>query len=241
MSQSSKIEWTESTWNPITGCTKISPGCQNCYAEKMANRLNSMGQKNYRNGFELTTHEHVLEAPLKWKRPKTVFVNSMSDLFHKDVPLDFIIKTFDVILKSKQHKFQVLTKRSKRLMDLSLKLHWPDNLWMGVSVENEDYVFRINHLKSTGAKTKFVSLEPLLGPITGLNLDGIDWVIVGGESGPKARPICQQWVTDIREQCLKSGVPFFFKQWGGTNKKKAGRILEGRTWDEMPYIARQGA
>jgi len=234
MAAISSIEWTESTWNPVTGCTKISPGCKHCYAERMSVRLKAMGQPNYVNGFRLTTHEHVLEMPLRWKRPQTIFVNSMSDLFHKEVPIEFILKVFDVMVRASQHRFQVLTKRSKRLLDLNSKLPWPSNVWMGVSVEDSDYIFRIDHLRNTNSNIKFVSFEPLLGPIDNLNLEGIDWVIVGGESGPKARPMNPAWVKDIRDRCLSAQVPFFFKQWGGVNKKKTGRILDERTWDQMP-------
>ena len=230
----SAIEWTESTWNPLTGCTKVSPGCKHCYAERMAKRLQAMGQPNYANGFKLAMHERVLEKPLEWKTPQVVFVNSMSDLFHVGVPVEFILKTFDVMRRAHWHQFQVLTKRSERLLELSPQIEWPENVWMGVSVENEEYAFRIDHLRHTAAKVKFLSLEPLLGPLSNLNLHGIHWVIVGGESGPGARPIQQEWVTEIRDQCLLARVPFFFKQWGGIHKKKAGRELEGRKWDEMP-------
>ena len=230
----SRIEWTESTWNPLTGCNKISPGCKHCYAERMAKRLHAMGQPNYVNNFKLTMHPQALEKPLEWKTPQVIFVNSMSDLFHKDVPLEFIQSVFDVMKRAHWHQFQVLTKRSERLLELSPKLEWADNIWMGVSVENADYTFRIDHLRKTGAKTKFLSVEPLLGPIPKMNLKGINWVIVGGESGPGARPLEREWVVGIKDQCLKAKVPFFFKQWGGVQKKKAGRLLDGRTWDEMP-------
>ena len=230
----SKIEWTESTWNPLTGCNKISPGCKHCYAERMAKRLHAMGQPNYANGFKLTMHPQALEKPLEWKTPQVIFVNSMSDLFHKDVPLDFIQNVFDVMKRAHWHQFQVLTKRSERLMELGPQLEWTDNIWMGVSVENADYTFRIDHLRKTGAKIKFLSVEPLLGPIPRMNLKGINWVIVGGESGPGARPLEREWVVDIKNQCVKAKVPFFFKQWGGVQKKKAGRLLDGRTWDQMP-------
>ncbi|KAF0106089.1 MAG: hypothetical protein FD146_2805 [Anaerolineaceae bacterium] len=230
----SAIEWTESTWNPLTGCTKVSPGCKHCYAERMAKRLRAMGQPNYVNGFKLAMHAHVLEKPLEWKTPQVVFVNSMSDLFHKDVPVEFILKVFDVMRRATWHQFQILTKRSERLAELSPQIEWPENVWMGVSVETQDYTYRINDLRKTGAKVKFLSLEPLLGPIQRMNLRGINWVIVGGESGPGARLVMQEWVTGIRDQCLSARVPFFFKQWGGVHKKKAGRELEGRTWDEMP-------
>jgi protein gp37 len=200
----------------------------------MAKRLQAMGQPNYRNGFKLTLHENALEKPLEWKKPQVIFVNSMSDLFHKDVPVEFVLEVFDVMKRAHWHTFQVLTKRAERLEELSPKIEWPENVWMGVSVENQDYTFRIDHLRRTGAKVKFLSLEPLLGLLRNLNLEGIHWAIVGGESVPGARPLERVWVTKIRDQCLRAGVPFFFKQWGGTNKKKAGRVLEGRTWDEMP-------
>lgn len=236
MAYSSSIEWTESTWNPVTGCSKISPGCDNCYAERMALRLKAMGQPNYINGFKLATHEHLLRQPLKWKRPQMIFVNSMSDLFHQKVSIDFILKVFKIMEQAKQHKFQILTKRSSHLLELDETLFWPKNVWMGVSIESADYVFRLNDLRKTGAAIKFVSFEPLLGPIPNLDLSKIDWVIVGGESGPKARPMSPTWVRDIREQCKKTDTPFFFKQWGGINKKKAGRIFEGRTWDDMPRL-----
>jgi len=230
----STIEWTESTWNPLTGCDKISPGCKHCYAERMSHRLQAMGQANYSNGFNLTLHEQALELPLKWKKPQTIFVNSMSDLFHKSVPVAFVLRAFDVMRRADWHQYQILSKRSDRLLELSPKLPWMPHMWMGVSVENEKYAFRIDDLRKTGAKVKFLSLEPLLGPLLGLNLEGIDWVIVGGESGPGARPMDPAWVTGIRDQCVKSDVPFFFKQWGGVNKKRAGRELEGKTWDQMP-------
>lgn len=234
MATKSNIEWTESTWNPLTGCTKVSPGCKNCYAERLAMRLQAMGQPNYANGFELTMHEHALELPLRWKKPQTIFVNSMSDLFQEDVPIEFIQKVFEVMRRAYWHRFQILTKRSERLLELSPQLPWASNIWMGVSVENQDYTFRINHLRETEAKIKFLSLEPLLGPLHDLDLKQIDWVIVGGESGPGVRPMLKSWVVDIHKQCKKAKTPFFFKQWGGRNKKKAGRKLDGRTWDEMP-------
>lgn len=234
MATRSGIEWTESTWNPLTGCNKVSPGCKHCYAERMAIRLQAMGHPNYRNGFTLTVHDHVLHLPLQWKKPQIIFVNSMSDLFHKDVPINFIQQIFDVMRRACWHQFQVLTKRSERLYELSPQIEWPQNVWMGVSVESSAYTFRIDHLRKTGAKVKFLSLEPLLGPLPNLNLEAIDWVIVGGESGPGARSIAEEWVINIRDQCLAANVPFFFKQWGGTRKKKTGRNLQGRTWDEMP-------
>lgn len=237
MADRSAIEWTEATWNPITGCTKVSPGCKHCYAERLARRLQAMGHPNYASGFALTLHEHVLELPLQWKTPRVIFVNSMSDLFHENVPLTFIHQVFEIMNQAHWHQFQVLTKRSARLFELSNDLPWAPNIWMGVSVENQRYVYRIDHLRQTRAAIRFLSLEPLLGPLPNLDLTGIHWVIVGGESGPGARPMQEDWVTDIRDQCLEAGVPFFFKQWGGVHKKKAGRSLQGRTWDEMPASA----
>ncbi len=241
MSTNSAIEWTESTWNPITGCTKLSAGCKNCYAERLARRLQAMGQANYAHGFEVTLHPHMLEVPLTWKKPQMIFVNSMSDLFHEAVPLAFIQKIFDVMRQANWHTFQVLTKRSARLLELSPQLTWPANIWMGVSVENCDYTVRIDHLRQTGACIKFLSLEPLLGPLPELQLQGIHWVIVGGESGPGARPMAEAWVTDIRDQCLRADVPFFFKQWGGVRKKQAGRLLEGLNWEQMPRLSACGS
>lgn len=236
MAQSS-IEWTESTWNPLTGCTKISPGCKFCYAERMAKRLQGMNQPRYVNGFKLSLHEDVLKLPLLWKKPQLIFVNSMSDMFHDDVPIRFIHNTFDVMRRASWHQFQVLTKRSDRLLEISPSITWPENVWMGVSVERHDYAFRIDHLRETGAAVKFLSLEPLLGPLRKLDLRRIDWVIVGGESGPGARPMEEEWVLDIKTQCRRANVPFFFKQWGGFNKKRAGRLLEGRTWDQFPTVS----
>lgn len=230
----SKIEWTESTWNPVTGCNKVSPGCKHCYAERMAMRLQAMGQPNYRNGFQVTLHDHMLERPLHWKTPRIIFVNSMSDLFHEDVPFEFMDRIFNVMQRASWHQFQVLTKRSTRLLELNPLIQWPDNVWMGVSVETQKYSFRIEHLQQTAAKTKFLSLEPLLGSLPDLNLAGIDWVIVGGESGPGARAMKPEWVLNIRDQCLAANVPFFFKQWGGFQKKKTGRTLEGKIWNQMP-------
>jgi protein gp37 len=230
----SRIEWTQATWNPVTGCTKISPGCKHCYAERMSKRLEAMGVEKYAAGFKLALHSDALEIPLTWRQPKLIFVNSMSDLFHKDVPAVFIQQVFAVMRQAHWHQFQVLTKRSDVLLALSPQIDWPSNVWMGVSVESLDYTFRIDELRKTKAHTKFLSLEPLLGPLPRLNLRGIDWVIVGGESGPGARPIDEAWVTDIRDQCLRSSIPFFFKQWGGVNKKRSGRSLQGRTWDQVP-------
>jgi protein gp37 len=234
MAVRSTIEWTGSTWNPVTGCTKISPGCKHCYAERMAKRLQAMGQKNYATGFKLALHPHTLELPLAWKKPQTIFVNSMSDLFLHDVPTDFIRQVFDVMHRAHWHTFQLLTKRAERLSELSQALPWARNIWMGVSVENNDYAFRADLLRTTGAHVKFLSIEPLLGPLSGLNLEGIDWVIVGGESGPAARPMKEEWAIGVKEQCLRADVPFFFKQWGGFHKKKTGKTLQGRTWEQMP-------
>ncbi len=232
----SKIEWTNETWNPVTGCTKVSPGCKNCYADRMANRLKAMGVERYSQGFKLRVQEDVLQLPLKWKSPKLVFVNSMSDLFHKNVPLEFIKKVFEVMNSCPQHKFQILTKRSERLLELNKELNWTENIWMGVSVESQDYTWRINHLAKTNAKIKFLSIEPLIGPIKRLPLKKIDWVIVGGESGPGSRPMKEEWVIDLKNICVDKQIPFFFKQWGGTNKKKTGRLLENKEWNEMPNV-----
>jgi protein gp37 len=234
MSLGSCIEWTEATWNPITGCTKISPGCKHCYAERMAKRLQAMGLPQYRNAFRLTLHPAALQLPLRWKKPRVIFVNSMSDLFHRDVPLDFIQRVFWVMERAAQHTFQVLTKRPEIALEHSDALPWPDNVWLGTSVETESYVHRAETLSAIPARLRFISAEPLLGPIPGLPLDGIHWVIVGGESGPRARPMQEEWVTRIRERCQVHGVPFFFKQWGGVNKKRNGRLLDGRTWNAMP-------
>ncbi len=233
---SSAIEWTESTWNPITGCTKISLGCSHCYAERMALRLQAMGQANYVDGFKLACHPQSLSLPLQWKKPQNIFVNSMSDIFHVDVPLTFIQEMFRVMNSAHWHHFQLLTKRAERLATESKNLPWVENIWMGVTVESADYIHRIDHLRECGAKVKFLSLEPLLGPLGELNLAGIDWVIVGGESGPGARPMKEEWVIEIKLQCESAGVPFFFKQWGGVQKKKAGRLLNGQTWDEKPLV-----
>jgi len=234
MAQASPIEWTDATWNPVTGCTKISPGCRNCYAERMAYRLQAMGVPAYRNAFDVTLQPQVLEAPLRWRKSRRVFVNSMSDLFHEQVPDDYILRVFDVMRRASWHEFQVLTKRSERLAALGASIEWPGNVWMGVSVENEDYVERIDRLRSTRARVKFLSIEPLLGPLPRLDLRGIDWVIVGGESGPHARMMDGDWVRDIRDQCSSAGVAFFFKQWGGTRKKKSGRMLDGQVHDDWP-------
>jgi protein gp37 len=234
----SSIEWTDATWNPLTGCTKISPGCKNCYAERMALRLQAMGQPNYANGFALALHEHMVDVPLRWRKPRRIFVNSMSDLFQDGVPVPFIQKVFAVMSAASQHEFQLLTKRSERLLALSRMLEWMPNVWMGVSVESRKYAHRINHLQQTDARVKFLSLEPLLSPLGELDLSGIDWVIVGGESGSKARPIDPAWVREIRDQCVEAKIAFFFKQWGGKRKSRTGRELDGRTWDDFPSFTR---
>lgn len=234
MATRSHIEWTEMTWNPVTGCTKLSPGCKFCYAERMAHRLQLMGQPHYSNGFKLTLHPDSLELPLKRKQPTIIFVNSMSDLFHERIPIKFLSQVFQVMNLANWHVFQVLTKRAEYLESIGDKLPWSENIWMGVSVESEEYLWRIDHLRAVPSAIKFLSLEPLLGPLKNIDLNGIDWVIVGGESGPKARPVKKEWITEIRDQCLRAGVKFFFKQWGGMNKKLAGRELDGRIWDEMP-------
>jgi protein gp37 len=239
MAQNSSIEWTEATWNPVTGCTKISPGCKHCYAERMAHRLRAMGQERYRDGFRLTLQPDVVEAPLRWRKPRVIFVNSMSDLFHQNVPAEFIADCFDVMRRCPQHTFQVLTKRATRLAQLADELSpWPDNVWMGVSVENADYTWRIDELRKVPAAIRFLSVEPLLGPIDDLPLDDIHWVIVGGESGPGCRPMEEKWVLSIRDQCESADVPFFFKQWGGVNKKRSGRSLDGHTWNGMPRTSK---
>lgn len=237
MAQSS-IEWTEMTWNPTTGCDKLSAGCKFCYAEVMTKRLQAMGVPKYAAGFRsVRVHENELSRPFEWVKPRTVFVNSMSDLFHVEIPLSFIQRVFETMNQCPQHQFQVLTKRAELLEQYSNELKWTPNIWMGVSVEDQRVQFRIDHLRHCGAHIKFLSLEPLLGPLPDLNLDGIHWVIVGGESGRKPRPMEKEWVEDIRQQCLRAGVAFFFKQWGGTKKKAAGRALNGETYSDMPVTA----
>lgn len=236
MARRSKIEWTESTWNPVTGCSKVSPGCKFCYAERLAFRLQRMGLPQYANGFEVTLQEHALELPLRWRTPQRIFVNSMSDLFHEKIPAGYIHRVFDVMRRADWHTFQVLTKRAARLCELAPELVWPQNVWMGVSVESEAYAPRIDDLRATNAAVRFLSLEPLLGPLPSLDLVGIHWVIVGGESGPGARPMSAEWVRRIQLQCAAANVPFFFKQWGGVQKKRAGRLLDGRVWDEHPEL-----
>jgi protein gp37 len=235
----SNIEWTELTWNPTTGCTKISAGCKFCYAEVMSRRLKAMGLDKYKNGFKLSVHEDALNIPYSWAGSKIVFVNSMSDLFHKDVPIEFIKKVFKVMNETPQHTYQVLTKRSDLLLKYDKELNWTTNIWMGVSVEDEKVVDRIDYLRQVSAQVKFLSCEPLIGSLPNLNLNNIDWVIVGGESGRKPRPMEKEWVLDIKTQCREKKVAFFFKQWGGVNKKKAGRLLKGKTYDEMPKLKRK--
>jgi len=234
MAQKSKIEWTESTWNPITGCDKISAGCENCYAFRMAQRLQKMGNAKYVNGFQLALHEHCLNDPYSWKKPMHIFVNSMSDLFHEKVPLEYIQRIFDVMNNNPQHVFQVLTKRASRLADISDKVIWTKNIWLGVTVESSTCKDRILSLARMPAEIKFISFEPLLDDVGMLDLCGIDWAIVGGESGWRARPMQESWVVGIKNQCEQQSVMFYFKQWGGTNKKKTGRLLFERTWDDMP-------
>jgi len=251
MGDKSSIEWTEATWNPVVGCTVISPGCTNCYAMRMAKRLEAMGQPKYSGTTRMSggrpkwngvvrLDEASLSIPLGWKVGRMIFVNSMSDLFHENVPLDFMRRVFHAMRETPQHTYQILTKRAERLEELSDMLDWPSNVWMGVSVENADYIHRIDHLRRTHAVIKFLSLEPLLGPLDAMNLTNIDWVIAGGESGPGARPIDASWVRSIRDQCATAGVAFHFKQWGGINKKKTGRQLDGRTWDEFPIVRETG-
>ena len=234
MATNSKIEWTEMTWNPVTGCTKVSQGCKNCYAERMAKRLHAMGNDRYRNGFRVTLHHDLVELPYRWREPRLVFVNSMSDLFQEAVPLSFIQKVFQTMARCPQHTFQILTKRSERLRELAHQLQWPDNVWMGVSVENAEVVSRIDDLAQVPAAVRFLSLEPLIGPLEDLRLAEISWVIVGGESGPRARSMQREWVESILRQCRSADVPFFFKQWGGVRKDLTGRKLRGRTYNEMP-------
>jgi protein gp37 len=231
------IEWTNSTWNPVTGCSKLSLGCRHCYAERMSVRLQAMGQRRYRNGFRVTLHPEVLGLPLTWGKPQMIFVNSMSDLFHRDVPSDFIAGVFEVMQRASHHTFQVLTKRAQRLASIAPSLPWPPNVWVGVSVEAQEYVSRISYLKQVPAVVRFASLEPLLGPFRDLPVEELDWVIVGGESGPGARPMGAEWVRSVRDQCLRSGVPFFFKQWGGVQRTRSGRRLDGRMWDQYPRVS----
>ena len=234
MAQGSSIEWTEATWNPVTGCTKVSPGCKHCYAERMAVRLRAMANPRYANGFDVTLHEDLTTLPLRWKKPRRIFVNSMSDLFHVDVPERFLAACFDTMERAGWHTYQILTKRPERAAELAPTLPWPANVWMGTSVESATYYWRIDELRKVPAAVRFLSVEPLLGPVDDIPLAGIDWVIAGGESGPRCRPMEADWVRALRDRCVEEGVAFFFKQWGGVNKKRTGRELDGRTWDEMP-------
>lgn len=234
MAASSKIEWTEATWNPVTGCTKISSGCLNCYAFSLAKRLQAMGNPRYCNGFKVTLHEDLLDQPLSWRKPRMIFVNSMSDLFHENISFKFIAQVFSTMEKAHWHTFQVLTKRSERLKELAPRLNWPSNVWLGVSVENKAAKHRIEVLRNTPAAIKFLSCEPLIGDIGHLDLRGIDWVIVGGESGPRARVMRPDWARSIRDECIRKNIPFFFKQWGGVNRKKTGRLLDNRIWEQYP-------
>jgi len=234
MSDGSAIEWTDATWNPVRGCTKVSPGCKHCYAETFAERFRGVPGHPFEQGFDLRLIPGALELPLRWRASRRIFVNSMSDLFHEDVPDEYVGRVFDVMRRAAQHKFQVLTKRAERMAQLTLSMKIPDNVWIGVSVENAHYTTRIDHLRKVNAKVRFLSIEPLLGPIASLKLRGIHWVIVGGESGPRARPMHAEWVRTIRDRCVAADVPFFFKQWGGVRKHTTGRVLDGRTWDEMP-------
>ncbi len=240
MAQGSSIEWTEATWNPVTGCTKISAGCKNCYAERMAGRLQAMGVPQYANGFKLTLQPRALELPMRWKQPRKIFVNSMSDLFQKELPPAYIKQVFGVMNRCPQHSFQILTKRPEIAAHLASELLWSNNIWMGTSIENVLVLHRVASLVQIPSQTRFLSIEPLLGPLPQLPLRGVHWVIVGGESGPNARPMNPDWVRQIRDRCLAHGVPFFFKQWGGVNKKKAGRELDGRQWNEMPILQPRG-
>ena len=234
MASNSGIEWTETTWNPVTGCSKVSDGCKHCYAERMSRRLQAMGLDKYGRGFQVAQHPGTLEAPYGWASPRLVFVNSMSDLFHEAVDPRFIQSVFRVMNSCPRHTFQVLTKRPQRALALDRSLDWTRNIWLGVSIESRRWSARAQTLRMTCAQTKFLSLEPLLGPLPGLDLSGIDWVIAGGESGPGARPVHPDWIREIRDACVRHEVPFFFKQWGGVNKKHAGRLLDGTTWDGMP-------
>ena len=234
MGDKSAIEWTEATWNPVTGCTKVSPGCKHCYAERLSARLQAMGNPRYRNGFAVTLQPDQLTLPLKWVQPRHIFVNSMSDLFHEAIPEEFIRQVFEIMSRADKHIFQILTKRSERLATLAPRLPWPTNVWQGVSIESARYTSRIAHLQKIPATVRFLSIEPLLGSIPQLPLDGIQWVIVGGESGPRYRPVKLAWVREVRDQCLAAGVAFFFKQWGGRTPKAGGRSLDGQIWNQMP-------
>jgi protein gp37 len=234
MSATTTIEWTDATWNPVRGCSKVSPGCKNCYALRFAERFRGVPGHPFEWGFDLRLVPEKLDEPLRWRRPRKVFVNSMSDLFHEQIPLAYIRRVFDVMGRAPQHQFQILTKRSVRLVELAADLPWSSNIWMGVSVETQRYAQRAEHLARVPAQVRFLSVEPLIGPIPDLPLDGIHWVIVGGESGWRHRPIREEWVREIRDQCEARGVPFFFKQWGGRFPKSGGRELDGREWSEFP-------
>lgn len=234
MSGKSKIEWTESTWNPVTGCSPMSEGCQHCYAARFAKRLQAMGNPRYKNAFEVTVHDDLISLPLSLKKPQMIFVNSMSDLFHEKVSDDVIKRIFMTMNATPQHTYQILTKRAERLSQLSPELIWSDNIWMGVSIENEDVIFRADFLRRTGAHIKFISAEPLLSSLDELSLEEIDWLIVGGESGPGSRPMLEEWVLTLKEKAEDAGTAFFFKQWGGTNKKKAGSLLQGKSYKAYP-------
>lgn len=234
MADNSKIEWTEATWNPVTGCTQVSPGCAHCYAKTFAERWRGVPGHAYEQGFELRLWEERLDQPLRWRRPRFIFVNSMSDLFHEEIPFAFVRRVFDTMVRAQHHTFQILTKRDQRLAELAPDLPWPDNVWMGVSIENRRFVDRADRLRQVPAAVRFISAEPLLGPLEGLRLNGIDWLIAGGESGPKHRPVNVEWLHALRNQCVQDAVAFFFKQWGGRTSKSGGRILDGREWNEMP-------
>ncbi len=236
MSARSRIEWTSASWNPVTGCDRVSPGCAHCYAKRFAERFSGVTGHPYEQGFGLRLWPDRLELPLRWRRPKLIFVNSMSDLFHEDVPDEYVERVFDVMGRADQHVFQVLTKRHERLADFAPRLHWPDNVWMGVSIENRRFVHRAEYLRHVPASVRFISAEPLLGPLEGLDISGVDWLIAGGESGPGHRRIHADWVRELRDRCADEGVAFFFKQWGGARPKSGGRVLDGRTWDEMPTV-----
>jgi protein gp37 len=240
MADHSAIEWTEATWNPITGCSKVSPGCAHCYAETFAERWRGIPDHPYEQGFDLRLWPGRLEQPLRWRRPRMIFVNSMSDLFHESVSEEFIAEIFEVMINAEQHTFQILTKRHERLAELATTLPWPGNVWMGVTIENRRFVHRADYLRQVPAAVRFISAEPLLGPLEGLDLDGIDWLIAGGESGPRHRPVRQEWLIDLRDQSLDKDVAFFFKQWGGARPKSGGRLLEGRVWSELPRAATAG-
>jgi protein gp37 len=237
MGDQTAIEWADATWNPVTGCTKISPGCKNCYAERLAARLQAMGNPRYRNGFHLTLHHDQLRLPLRWREPRRIFVNSMSDLFHESIPFEFICDVFRTMKRADWHTFQILTKRADRLAQLAPMLDWPTNVWMGVSIENRRFVWRADRLRAVPAAVRFISAEPLLGPLEGLDLDGVSWLIAGGESGPIHRPVKVEWLRELRDRCQAEGVAFFFKQWGGRTSKAGRRVLDGREWSEWPKVA----